>query len=74
MMWPYYNDGFSWLWMGGLMVVFWGAVILLAIWAFRSVARPKNDADQAMATLRNRLASGAISQDEYEKTKRLLQG
>ncbi|MGZ3471887.1 MAG: SHOCT domain-containing protein [Isosphaeraceae bacterium] len=73
MMWPYYNDGFSWLWMGGMMVAFWTAVILLAIWAFRSVGRQKNESDPALATLRNRLASGAISQDEYEKTKKLLQ-
>jgi uncharacterized membrane protein len=74
MMWPYYNDGWSWFWMVGMMVTFWGGIALLATWAFRSVARSKNDGDQAMATLRNRLASGAISQEEYEKTKRLLQG
>lgn len=73
MMWPYYNDGFTWLWMGGMMVVFWGAVILLAIWAFRSTARQKDGGDQALLTLRNRLASGAISQDEFEKTRKLLQ-
>ncbi len=73
MMWPYYNDGFNWLWMGGMMVVFWAVVILLAIWAFRSVARPKDEGDQALATLRSRLASGAITQDEYEKTRKLLQ-
>jgi hypothetical protein len=42
---PHYYDGWSGLWMIGLMAV-----------------------------LRKRLAAGEISQDEYEKTKRLLQG
>jgi uncharacterized membrane protein len=74
MMWPYYNDGWPWLWMGGMTVVFWGAVVLLAVWVFRSIGRSRLDEDDAMATLRKRLASGEINQDEFEKSKRLLQG
>ncbi len=30
--------------------------------------------DSAMATLRQRLAAGQISQEEFDKTKRILQG
>ncbi len=78
MMWPYYaGDGWSWvswIWMAGMMVVFWGGVILLAVWLIRSVSGPRAGGDDAMNTLRRRLASGEISQDEFEKTKRLLQG
>lgn len=74
MMWPYYGDGWSWLWMGGMMVVFWGAVIFLGVWAFRSLGGPKPAGDDAISTLRKRLAAGDITQDEFEKTKRILQG
>ena len=74
MMWPYYGDGWNWVWMGGMMVVFWGAVALLAVWAFRAIGRSRPEGDDAIATLRKRLASGEISQDEYDKTKRILQG
>lgn len=73
MMWPYYSDGSSWLWMSGMMIVFLGAVAFLAVWAFRSISRSQRAGDDAMAILRKRLASGEISQDDYEKTKRSLQ-
>lgn len=68
----YYDDGWSWLWMIGVMFVFWGVVIGLAAWVIRSMGR--STGDDAMSVLRKRLAAGEISQDEYEKTKRLLQG
>lgn len=74
MMWDYYNNGSSWFWMGGTMVVFWGVVILLAVVAFRLIARRGADGDDAMMTLRKRFAAGEINQDEFEKSKRLLQG
>lgn len=77
MMWPYYGDGWSWvswLWMAGMMVLFWGGVIALAVWLIRSTGRPGAGRDDAMNSLRKRLAAGEITQDEFEKTKRLLQG
>lgn len=74
MMWPYYGDGWSWLWMGGMMVVFWGGVILLAAWLIRSIGRPSGNVDDAMTRLRSRLAAGEITPDEFENTKRLLKG
>ncbi len=74
MMWPYYGDGWSWLWMGGMMVVFWGGVVLLAVWLIRSSGRPSGGVDDAMARLRSRLAAGEITPDEFENTKRLLKG
>jgi putative membrane protein len=69
-MWPYYYGAWSWLWMAGFMILFWGGVIALAAWLIRSLGRSSND---AMAILRKRLAAGEITQDEYEKTKRALQ-
>jgi uncharacterized membrane protein len=71
MMLPFYYDGWSWLWMAGFVVIFWGAVIVVAAWVIRSLARSTND--HAMATLRKRLAAGETTQNEYEKTKRALQ-
>ena len=72
----YYYDGWSWLWMTGMMILFWGGLAALVIWAIRSFTRPSPPAgsDSAIEILRRRLASGEISQDEYEKTRKVLQG
>jgi len=71
MMWGYY-DGWSWLWMAAMMVLFWGGIIALAAFVVRSFTGSKNS-DQAMDVLRRRLASGEITQDEFEKTRKALQ-
>lgn len=71
-MWGYY-DGWSRLWMAGMMVVFWGAIIALAVWAVRSFGPRHQDGDAAIDTLRKRFAAGEISQEEFDKTKRPLQ-
>jgi uncharacterized membrane protein len=73
-MWPYYGDGWSWLWMTGMMVVFLCALIVLAAVGFRAIRGSDNTDDDAMSALRKRLAAGEITEDEFEKTKRLLQG
>ncbi len=73
MMWPYY-DGTGWIWLTVMMVVFWGGVIAVAIWAIRSFSGPRHGpGDDAMQTLRRRLASGEITQEEFERTRKLLQ-
>ena len=72
MMW--YYGGWGWLWMSIVMVVFWGGILALAVWAIRLLGGPRRDGNQALDTLRQRLASGAITQEEFEKTKKILQG
>jgi len=72
MMW--YYGGWGWVWMSIVMVVFWGSLIALAVWAIRAFTGPRRNGDEALNKLRERLASGAITQDEYEKTKKILQG
>jgi putative membrane protein len=72
MMWGYF-DGANWLWMAGMMVLFWGGIIVLAALAFRSLSGTKSN-DQALDLLRRRLAGGEITQDEFEKTRKALQG
>jgi putative membrane protein len=73
MMWFGYNDGWSWLLMTAMMVLLWGGVAALVVFAARAVTGPKGG-DGAMDLLRRRLASGEISQEEFEKTRRVLQG
>jgi len=42
MMWYYGGAGWAgWLFMGLSMIVFWGALILLLLWAVRSFNRPR---------------------------------
>ncbi len=72
MMW-YYGGGWGWLWMTLMMLVFWGALIAVAVWAIRSGLGSRRQGG-AMDVLSRRLAAGEISQEDFEKTKRILQG
>jgi putative membrane protein len=72
MMWYYGWGGWDWLWMVGMMLLFWSGVILLAIWAIRSFNGPREAGDAALDVLRRRLAAGEITPDEFEKTKKAL--
>jgi putative membrane protein len=72
MMWGYY-DSMGWLWMAGMMLIFWGGVAALIVYAIRAFA-PTRGGDPALDTLRKRLAGGEISQEEFEKTRKALQG
>ena len=71
MMWGYY-DGWSWLWMAAMMVLFWGGVIALAVVVIRAIVGPRVG-DQATDVLRRRLAAGEISQEEFDKIRKSLQ-
>jgi putative membrane protein len=73
MMW----NGFGWMWMLGplMMVVFWGGIIVLAVWAVRALSGgPGSGQDSALDILRRRLASGEITRDEYDQARKALQG
>jgi len=71
-MWGYF-DGGNWLWMAGMMVVFWGGIVVLAVYAIRAFTGPKSN-DLAIDLLRRRLAGGEITHEEFEKTRKALQG
>jgi putative membrane protein len=74
MMWYYGSGGgWNWLWMTLMMLIFWGGVVAVAVWAIRSGLGSRREND-ALDVLRRRLAAGEISQEDFEKTKRILQG
>lgn len=72
MVWAYY-DGWSWLLMAATMLLFWGGLAALIVFAIRALTGVPSG-DQAMDALRRRLANGEITQEEFEKTRRVLQG
>jgi putative membrane protein len=65
--WPW--PGLIWL---VLALLFWAGLIGLLVWAVRSSAGPRHSPDRAAEVLRRRLAAGEISQEEYERIRRLL--
>ena len=71
-MWYYGAEGWNWVWMAATMVLIWGGVIVLAVWAIRALAAPRQTGDQAIDVLRKRLASGEITSEEFERTKKAL--
>ena len=72
MMWGYF-DGANWFWMAGMMILFWAGIIALALFATRAFNGPRGG-DQALDILRRRLAGGEITPEEFEKTRKALQG
>jgi putative membrane protein len=72
MMWWYGADGWSWFWMASMMVVFWGVVAFLVVWAVRALAGPHPTGDAAIDVLRRRFAAGEISAEEFASRKKAL--
>ena len=65
-------DGGWWIVMFFMMVVFWAAVIGLAVWAIRSFSGPRDDRRTPLDIARERLAKGEIAEEEFERIKRQL--
>lgn len=75
-------DGMGWwmLWGGLMMVVFWGAIIGLIVWAVQSITERRVDqpADEGPAgrrpldIVKGRYARGEIGREEFERIKRDL--
>jgi len=71
MMWGWnYYDGWAWIGMTAVILL----IVVFAIWTIGAFRRPRQESDSAMAELRRRLAAGEINQEEFEKTKKVLQG
>jgi putative membrane protein len=66
----------EWLAMSAMMIVFWGSVVAVAIWAVRSFARgdqriARGDADP-IDVLAERYARGDNDDDEFQRRRELL--
>lgn len=74
MMWFDWNTMGFFGWM--MMIVFWGTVVALLVWAIRSAATTNNrsapDAPDALGILERRYAAGEIDRDEFEDRRRVL--
>jgi uncharacterized membrane protein len=53
-------------------LLFWAGLLALLVWAVRSSTGARRQPDTAREALRRRLASGEITEEEYERIKRLL--
>jgi putative membrane protein len=77
--WPHngWYGGYGWPWPGLIWLViailFWAGLLALLVWAVRSsVGSRRQPPDTAREVLQRRLAAGEISEEEYERIKRLL--
>jgi putative membrane protein len=75
MMYGFGMYGGGWLIGMSLMILFWVAIILLVIWAVRSLfpQQMRSRHDQALETLRQRYAAGEINAAEYEQARARLE-
>ncbi len=67
--------GYGWGWLLGLlmMLLFFGGLTVLAIWAVRTFSGPRPSAQESpLDVLKRRFAAGEISAEEYEKARRAL--
>ena len=73
MMWWY--GASPWMAIGGglMMVLFGGGLIVLAVWLVRRIDSGSRPVDP-IETLTRRLASGEINQEQFEQTRKAIQG
>jgi putative membrane protein len=59
---------------GVLMLLFWVAVVVLAVWAGRTLFPPArgSEHDSAFEVLKRRYAAGELNQAEYEQARRAI--
>lgn len=83
-MWPGHMWGLGWveiLVVGLLTLIFWGGVILLAVFAIRAVLRDGGGSvspheptkGQALDILNERYARGEIDREEYQRIRKDLE-
>jgi putative membrane protein len=74
-MW-YWGDGMGWLMILNIigMVVFWGGVIILVIWAVKKLSLRSGGGESrgALDILKERYARGEINKEQYEQMKKDL--
>ena len=76
-MWHAHEDG--WGWDGGwrilalvTMVLFWAAVVAVAVWVVRHFTRSRGERESPLEIAKLRLAKGEISEEEFERLRQKL--
>jgi putative membrane protein len=76
-MWHTHENG--WGWDGGwrilalvTMVLFWAAVVAVAVWVVGRLTRSRGVAKSPLDIAKERLAKGEISEEEFERLKQKL--
>ena len=73
------GSGWSWIWGGLMMLLFWGGpvvLIVLLVRAFGSTGTHRDEKrrePEAKEILAERFARGEISEDEFEERRRVLE-
>jgi putative membrane protein len=77
MMW-YWGAGYGWgmaIFGALMMLLFWGGIAAAIVVLIRSLSGSRlAPNDNAMETLRRRLAAGEITSEEFEQIRKILQG
>jgi putative membrane protein len=70
-----YDFGGWWLIGMSMMVIFWIAILLLVIWAVRSLfpQQRRSGQDEALEILRKRYAAGELNAAEFEQARARLE-
>jgi putative membrane protein len=55
-----------------MFIIFWGAVIALAVWVFGRIIGSRKTEKSPMDIAKERLAKGEISSEEFERIKQQL--
>lgn len=73
---PYdHMDGWGagwWIWMAIMMVVVWGGIIAVAVWAVSRLTGGRTDRTSPLDIAKERLAKGEISEEEFERIRQRL--
>ena len=74
-----WNDNSGWMNGNGmwLMLLFWGALIALAVWAIIRTTRrrsPTTSAESPRQILDRRFAAGEVDAEQYGEARRVLEG
>jgi putative membrane protein len=74
MMWYGWDSGGwgAWLPMTLMMLVVWGGLIALVVWAVRGTGRPSEPRNDAESILEERFARGEIDADELASRRKAL--
>lgn len=72
-----FHDGFGWMLFGGFwMIVFWGAIIALIVWAVIRLSRREDTAagskSSPLDAAKERYAKGEIAKAEFDQIKKDL--